>query len=310
MNKEFSMGNDKHQTNEVTKFKFQGKEHLFVIVPENFPIPEEGIIGTPFLYSYQFNLSNNSLQLDDKVYPLEYDGILIPKNTIKMITVKTNRKQGHILIEDNPYIPNSIYRIVDSQVMIPVSNEAETDLRLSDEEINYKFINVGPEREERITYITQKELNARLKLLNEKLRLKHIEDAHRTQIQKIVISYHDIFSLQGDPLPCTSLASHKIIVKDEANINIRQPRHPECHKEEISNQVNEMLNKRIIEASDSPFNSPLWVVPKKRDASGKSKWRLVIDFRKLNENKSRCLPTSSNRRDSGPPWKSKILFSL
>ena len=44
-----------------------------------------------------------------------------------------------------------------------------------------------------------------------------------------------------------------------------------------------MLTKKIIEESDSPFNSPLWVVPNKRDASGKQKWRLVIDFRKMNE---------------------------
>ncbi|XP_033230383.1 uncharacterized protein LOC117181620 [Belonocnema kinseyi] len=44
-----------------------------------------------------------------------------------------------------------------------------------------------------------------------------------------------------------------------------------------------MVTKKIIKASNSPFNSPLWVVPQKRDASGKQKWRIVIDFRKLNE---------------------------
>ncbi|KAK9296901.1 hypothetical protein QLX08_009211 [Tetragonisca angustula] len=44
-----------------------------------------------------------------------------------------------------------------------------------------------------------------------------------------------------------------------------------------------MLDKEIIEHSDSPFNASVWVVPKKTDASGKQKWRIVIDFRKLNE---------------------------
>jgi hypothetical protein len=47
--------------------------------------------------------------------------------------------------------------------------------------------------------------------------------------------------------------------------------------------MKEMLDKNIIEESDSPYNSPVWVVPKKTDASGKQKWRIVIDFRKLNE---------------------------
>lgn len=42
-------------------------------------------------------------------------------------------------------------------------------------------------------------------------------------------------------------------------------------------------DKGIIEPSDSPYNAPVWVVPKKSDASGKKKWRIVIDFRKLNE---------------------------
>jgi len=55
------------------------------------------------------------------------------------------------------------------------------------------------------------------------------------------------------------------------------------HQEEINKQVKEMLEKGIIRESDSPYNSPLWIVPKKQDASGKTKWRLVIDYRKLNE---------------------------
>lgn len=44
-----------------------------------------------------------------------------------------------------------------------------------------------------------------------------------------------------------------------------------------------MLDKQIIEESTSPYSSPLWVVSKKKDASGKQKWRIVVDFRKINE---------------------------
>jgi hypothetical protein len=39
----------------------------------------------------------------------------------------------------------------------------------------------------------------------------------------------------------------------------------------------------VIEESNSPWNSPLLVVPKKDDASAENKWRLVVDFRKRNE---------------------------
>lgn len=44
-----------------------------------------------------------------------------------------------------------------------------------------------------------------------------------------------------------------------------------------------MLSDGIIVPSKSEWNFPLIVVPKKLDASGKRKWRICIDFRKLND---------------------------
>ena len=51
----------------------------------------------------------------------------------------------------------------------------------------------------------------------------------------------------------------------------------------IKNQNNQMLEDDIITPSQSEWNFPILMVPKKLDASGKRKWRMVIDFRKLNE---------------------------
>jgi hypothetical protein len=44
-----------------------------------------------------------------------------------------------------------------------------------------------------------------------------------------------------------------------------------------------LIDEGIIEESDSPWNSPILVVPKKTGADGDPKWRLVVDFRRLNE---------------------------
>ena len=44
-----------------------------------------------------------------------------------------------------------------------------------------------------------------------------------------------------------------------------------------------LLESDIVRPSKSPYNSPLWIVPKKPDAQGNKRWRMVIDFPALNE---------------------------
>ncbi|CAF4918803.1 unnamed protein product [Pieris macdunnoughi] len=44
-----------------------------------------------------------------------------------------------------------------------------------------------------------------------------------------------------------------------------------------------MLSQYIIKPSTSPWSFPIWIVPKKLDSLGETKWRIVIDYRKLND---------------------------
>jgi hypothetical protein len=44
-----------------------------------------------------------------------------------------------------------------------------------------------------------------------------------------------------------------------------------------------LLQEGIIEESTSPWNSPILVVPKKMDAGGQQKFRLVVNYRRLHE---------------------------
>jgi hypothetical protein len=51
----------------------------------------------------------------------------------------------------------------------------------------------------------------------------------------------------------------------------------------VNKQVQTLLQEGIIEKGESPWNSPILVVPKRADAIGQQKFRLVVDYRKLNE---------------------------
>jgi len=55
------------------------------------------------------------------------------------------------------------------------------------------------------------------------------------------------------------------------------------HKQEIDKQVDDLQRDNIIVPSKSPWNSPLLVVRKKPDNDGNIRYRLCVDFRKLNQ---------------------------
>jgi hypothetical protein len=125
----------------------------------------------------------------------------------------------------------------------------------------------------------------RLQLLKENLRLSHIAEG-ADNIRKFCEEYVDMFKLLGDSVTATTAAEHTIptltISKGRA-ITLKNYRLPEVQQEEIKRQITQMLEEDIITPSNSGWNFPLLVVPKKLDALGKGKWRICIDFRKLNE---------------------------
>lgn len=93
-----------------------------------------------------------------------------------------------------------------------------------------------------------------------------------------------MFTFKDEPLSQTNTISHTIpIPQTQQPIKIRPYRLPEAQRNEINKQVQSMLDQDVIEPSTSPWNSPLLLVAKKPDSSGEKKFRIVVDFRKLNE---------------------------
>jgi hypothetical protein len=127
---------------------------------------------------------------------------------------------------------------------------------------------------------------SRKKRVRELVRTDHMAESTKISILKICEDFHDIFYLEWDKLSHTDLFKHSIptpALHESRAINIRPYRMPEAHKEEVNRQISKLLDDGIIVPFRSAFNSPLLLVPKKADASGTVKWRVLIDFRKLNE---------------------------
>ena len=104
------------------------------------------------------------------------------------------------------------------------------------------------------------------------------------EINNLLRTQHsDIFQKPNNPLTFTNTVKHEINLTDNSPIYSKTYRYPYIHKEEIQKQIKDMLKNDVIRPSQSPFSSPIWTIPKKADASGKKKWRMVVDYRKLNE---------------------------
>ena len=115
------------------------------------------------------------------------------------------------------------------------------------------------------------------------LRLDHLNKEEKENVIQLIKENEDRFHLAGEILEGTDSIQHRIHTTDDIPINTRQYRYPPVHKDEINRQINELLETGVIESSSSPYSSPIWIVPKKPDSTGKKRWRVVIDYRKLNE---------------------------
>jgi hypothetical protein len=121
---------------------------------------------------------------------------------------------------------------------------------------------------------------------HKELTTEHLSSEERTSSFRKSEEYDGVFCLPGQKFTFTTAAEHAIptpAIDPTRRINSKPYRITEIHREKVRRQTDRMLQDGIIEPSTSPWNSPILVIPKTKDASGRKKWRIVVDFRKLNE---------------------------
>lgn len=276
---------------EINKI-FIGKTK-FYIVHNDVPLIKSGIVGQGFLKEHQtmINMASNTITLQQE------EEIKIPPRVECIMAVDVNEgcfgSQDSILvyqkeIADQVFIGNVLNKINNKQILVKVVNLSEEIKMIKPlilQELNYEVY-----KEENVCQINSNEcnnseinnLNRKEKIKNE-LRTEHLNKEEKESIYNICFEYSDIFHLEGDKLTSTPSIVHEIKTPtDQLAIYQRQYRLPHSQRDEINKQIKQMETDGIIEPSNSPWNSPMILVPKKLDATGKPKFRLVVDYRKLN----------------------------
>ena len=105
-----------------------------------------------------------------------------------------------------------------------------------------------------------------------------VDEQYHPQIADLLNKYEDVFSKGDDDIGRTDAVTHSIHTTCAAPIRQRPRRPPMGQRQEIEQQVQNMLERGIIRPSRSPWSSPI-VLVKKKDGS----MRFCVDYRELNK---------------------------
>ena len=187
------------------------------------------------------------------------------------------------------YVADSLVTVSDGYVLTSVLNTRDQEIELPNS-VRLTVLNDDNKDGVSVMSLTEQSKDkgdqnaSRGERIMGKLRTGHLNDEEKKSLFDLCFDYQDVFYLPGDGLSATNAVRHSIPLEPGATpVNTRPYRLPESQKEEIDRQVKQLLEEGIIKKSDSPWNSPLLVVEKKAGPDGQRKWRMVVDFRKLNE---------------------------
>lgn len=248
------------------------------VVDSNFPIPWDGILGIQFLKQHNASLSfrDQTLTIEGLTKPIpfvEHSIVTLPARSKVLITLKVANpecKDGYIpriSAGPNVYLGECLAKNINGECKIFAYNCTLHNVDLTIPPVTleeYYTPNV-----KMLIYAqklnkpeTQQATEARVLRIIESLNLEPLSEEERSHVIKIVAKFPNQFHLPDDPISFTDLIQHKINTNGAPPVNVKQFRHPPNIRDEIQRQVKELLEKDIIQESESPYNSPVFLVPK------------------------------------------------
>jgi hypothetical protein len=106
---------------------------------------------------------------------------------------------------------------------------------------------------------------------------KNLEITEKNKAKSLLIRYSDLFSVTDKDAGRTSMASHKIDTGSQPAIKQAPRRIPFHMQKEVQEHVSNMLERGIIEPSQSDWSSAIVLVKKKDESK-----RFCVDYQRLN----------------------------
>lgn len=244
----------------------------------------DGLIGYESLRDLKaiVNTANNTLKIGRKVvemkkmFPEEHK-INLTEQEFQFVSVPV-RKNGSFVIDQEVNTKHftilpGLYEATKGKAIVAIRKiEDQTAV-----EINVNELEFGQD------YYEIERIPSKSKPSKVEIRDNHLNDKEKSALRDVISKNNDVLYCEEDNLTFTHKIKHKIRTTDNIPIHTKSYKYPKVYEDVVREQVNKLLRDGIVRESISPYTSPVWVVPKKSDASGQKKFRLVIDYRKLNE---------------------------
>lgn len=267
--------------------------HTFHVVNDDFPIPCDGIIGMDFIKKYNcvldFNEDFDCLVLRPPNFPQQIEieitntcneHLTLPARSevirhIKLLTTSQDILIPHQEIQPGVFIASTLVKANNAFIRILNTNKNTVTIKepqISTEDLNdYEIITNNHNEKQRKSKILQ-------------ILKSNFPNRFKNTLIDLCSEFSDIFGLETETITANNFYKQKLRVKDKEPVYIKNYRIPHTHKEEIDKQVQKLIDDGIVEPSNSEYNSPILLVPKKSlPGSDKKRWRLVIDYRQINK---------------------------
>lgn len=269
--------------------------HKFQVVPSDFPILGKGILGLDFISRFDCILNydgdpkmilrpTRSVQFEVPLsfsnQPNEIDFFVPARSEVmRKVEVKGFQKDELILVH-NGEIARGVFV---ARTIISGDKPYVNILNTTNDDVSVKNPKLNVESLENYDVFAMNQNAENEKLILEKLS-KRFPKFVEKKLKKLCEKYVKAFGLEGESLKPTSVLKQKLFLKDQMPVYSKNYKIPHAQKDEVNRQVSQLLKKGYIENSCSEYNSPILLVPKKSLPGEKERrWRLVVDFRKVNE---------------------------
>lgn len=220
------------------------------------------------------------------------NNVVVPENSEMVLNgyLGGSSPMHHRIVESSKFIKNKGLMVARSIIDTNNSCQIVSVLNIHDKPITLKrdevLATVG-----HVTEISRENSDVESEVLPENLTplIENISEnlniEEREKLKSLTLSFKDIFVGADGKVGQTDLVTHKIDTGDNSLIRLPPRRIAFKQREIIDAELDKMLQKNVIEPSESPWRAPVCLVTKKDGTP-----RFCFDFRKLNITKKDAYP--------------------